>query len=449
MYETGVCMRSSYIMFLAPALACLAISGCGGSGPKGDCDCPANRTIVTVKFAGTPTAVATQIGSGSFTAATLSSGSVTLSVPAGTTNFAVAYVCQGASTLGNIQTNYTYQYVFESSTADGTSLSETCAFAGIAGGTGNSGTLTGSVDASAIPGANYVGVEADNGSSGEEDFIAGDSEQFSESLPAGTDRVAVEGYVYTAGQNGSNAVFTLAAVRNFDGVSVPGAVNSGNTVTLGAADQVTTQPITYNNAPGGFSTPTTVAWYEWNGGGGILLSNGATNQYPVAPAGAAESGDFYDLISTTSMSASSGVFEAETIETNTASGSPLAVNFPAPWSYSGPTPSAQPTFDMANSSITGTTGVTESGELEWFVPSVESTSVDIWSVSATGNYLNGSTSLAFPNLGGLTGFVSGPASGDTANWFAFISKSSAASGQSVIPSGTITSVETSGSFTVP
>jgi hypothetical protein len=442
-------MRSSFLTFLAPALACLAISGCGGSGgTHGDCGCPANFTIVTVKFAGTPTEVATQIGSGSFTAATLSSGSVTLNVPAGTTNFAVAYVCQGTSTLGDIQTNYTYQYVFEASTLDSTSLSETCAFAGLTG-TGSSGTLTGSVDASAIPGANYVGVEADNGSSGEEDILSGDSQQFSESMPAGTDRAAVEGYVYTSGQIGSDAVFTLAAVRNFNGVAVPGALNSGTTVTLGAADQVTTQPISYSNVPGGFSTPATIANYDWNGGGGILLSNGATNQYPVVPASAAESGDSYSFVSSTQLVTSSNVGEGVFVDTNTTTGGALNVSFPAPWSYSGPTPAAQPTFDMTNSSITGTTGVTASGELAWFVPSVGSSSQVVWSVNATGNYLNGSTSLAFPDLGSLTGFVSGPASGDTANWFAIISKSSAASGQSVFPNGTITSVENDGTFTVP
>jgi hypothetical protein len=67
-------------------LACLA--GCGGSSGSG------KPTTVTYTFTGpAPTAVATQIGSGAYTQATLASGQLTLSVPSGETNFSIAYLC--------------------------------------------------------------------------------------------------------------------------------------------------------------------------------------------------------------------------------------------------------------------------------------------------------------------------------------------------------------------
>jgi hypothetical protein len=77
-----------------PRLSLLAsvlvvVAGCGGSGGNtgggGGGQAP---TLVTFTISGsTPTAVATQVGSGAFTAATLTSGKMTLSLPDGTTNF--------------------------------------------------------------------------------------------------------------------------------------------------------------------------------------------------------------------------------------------------------------------------------------------------------------------------------------------------------------------------
>ncbi|HTW78808.1 MAG TPA: hypothetical protein VME23_04590 [Terracidiphilus sp.] len=434
-----------------PAMLCLVASGCGGSsgstgggGGGGD----NNPTTVTVTFTGaTPTAVASQIGTGSFTAATLSSNSLSLSIPHGTTNFAVAYVCQIVpNSVNGYQATVTDQVVIEASTLDGTLFSRDCA-SGTSSAT--TGTLTGSVDASAIPGANYLGIAAANGSSSQTAMLSGASSTFSESMPAGTDRVAVAGYVYTTmEQNGvDSGAETLAAVRNFDGVAVPGAVNSGNTVTLGATDAVTAQPITYKNVAGGLSTPITDAYYVWSDGGSFLLSFGVNTQYPAVPADAAESGDYYSFVSVASMTIpGSQVVDQALVDTNTTASGPLTVTFPAPWTYTGPTPAAQPVFDMANSGITGTTGLTEAGELSW---SVGSTSEFSSTVIATGNYLNGSTSLTFPALTGLTGFVSAPSSGTVAAWYATVSLSPLASLQPLTQNGTASGVENLGSFTVP
>jgi len=441
-------MRSAVLRIVVPAMVCLVAAGCGGSsGSKGSGGGGGGGgggpTTVTFKFTGgTPTAVATQIGAGSFTSVTPSS-SVTLSIPSGTNGFAVAYVCQevlGTEENGT-QITATWQMVIEASTLDGTTFSDACQ----GGSIGSTGTLTGDLDASAIPAVNDVGVAASNGSSSQEDLLSGNTAAaFSAQAPAGTDRVAVAGYIYTSGENGSDSVWTLAAARNFDGVNVPGAVNGGNAVTLGAADEVTEEPITYKNVQSGFSAPGTLATYVWSNGGGILLSNQATTQYPAVAAGAAESGDYYSFDSSAFGQTSSNIGQSVFVDTNTPTSGPLTVSFPAPWSYAGPTASAQPVFDMANSGITGTTGLVETGELEW----VENENQFYWIVSATGNYLSGSNTVTFPNLSGLAGFVAAP-SGSQAYWGAEVSLSTMPSIEPLGANGGATGVGTSGGFTVP
>src|SRR5579863_3057526 len=129
-------------------------SGSGGSGGGG------NPTTVTFTVTGgTPTAVATSTGTGSFTAATLTAGKLTLDLPSGTTNFAMAFVCPPVSLTAS-QFLETFENVFEASTLDGTSFSQSCPTTPTAGSTG---TLTGAVDANAIAGASFLNIDAENG----------------------------------------------------------------------------------------------------------------------------------------------------------------------------------------------------------------------------------------------------------------------------------------------
>ena len=429
------------------ALVSFAVSGCGGgsggsSGGTGGGG-GGNPATVTVNFTGeTPTAVATQIGSGAFTAATVTSNHVTLTVPAGTTKFAVAYACQTVNGSGSSQTTFTFQNVIEASTLDGTSFSQACGALPL----GVTGTLTGDADASAIAGASYIGVTASNGGGSESSFLSGSSSNFNLSMPSGTDRVAVGAYSYTASsQFGGNSVWTLEAIRNFTGVAVPGAVNNGFPVTLGTADAVTLQPITYQNLPSGFTAPSTFALFVWNGGGSLILSNGLTTQYPAVPSAAVENGDYYTFQSTAQTNLPSGIVEEVFVITSTTANMPLQVAFPAAWAYAGPAPAAQPVFEFSGASIGGKTGVTALGELVWNIGS--STKIET-SVQATGNYLNGSTTLAFPSLSGLSGFAS-PASGSQASWFASVSQSSAGALQPIGKNGTSTGVANLGTFAVP
>jgi hypothetical protein len=107
--------RLSFCFFLLAGLAgCGETSGSGGS-----------TTIVTYTFNGNnipPVTVATQIGTGTYTPATLTSGTLTISIPDGETNYSVAFLCP-SPTVGPFINE---EYINQASTLDGTAFSETC-----------------------------------------------------------------------------------------------------------------------------------------------------------------------------------------------------------------------------------------------------------------------------------------------------------------------------------
>jgi hypothetical protein len=98
------------------------LAGCGGS-PKSGSTGGGNPTIVTYNFSSSsgsvlPVAVATQIGTGAYAAATLTSCKLTISVPNGESNFSVAFLCPspaGTTTPQNIE------IIRQASILDGTS----------------------------------------------------------------------------------------------------------------------------------------------------------------------------------------------------------------------------------------------------------------------------------------------------------------------------------------
>ena len=116
-------------------------SGGGTGGGSGD-----QATTITMSFiSGIPSPVAVKIGSGNYTAATLTSGNLTISVPAGTTTYSVAYLCPPfAEGPGTFQLE-TVQF---ESVQDGTAITGGCISTPAPP---PSDTLTGTVDASAFP----------------------------------------------------------------------------------------------------------------------------------------------------------------------------------------------------------------------------------------------------------------------------------------------------------
>src|SRR5215469_4779056 len=236
-------------MFCLAALVLIAglIAGCGsGSGGSSAGGGNSSPTTVSITITGA-TAVATKIGSGTFSAATPdSNGKLDFSIPSGTSNFAVAYVCFGYVYGAHTQI---IQFVVEASTADTTALIEDCPNhpdLSIAP-PPPPPTLTGSVDFSAFPAASPAYVVAQNGDGDWSTSrpIPANNGSFSDSAPVGSDRVEVE--VIDSHSEGP------VAVRNFDNQTVPGSLNGGNTVVLGPADATTLETITFNGVPSGYT----------------------------------------------------------------------------------------------------------------------------------------------------------------------------------------------------
>jgi hypothetical protein len=236
-----------FLFFLSAALVC----GCGGSisarNPGGDATTTIKFTITGV----TPTTVATKIGSGSFTPATLTSGSVTITLPSNETSFAIAYFCTvSLSPSGNAPSEVTEQDVFEATTLDGDSFSGACLPELSSTSTQTTtAQLTGSIDASAIPGVNNLVVSAGNV---DFNFPFTNATSFGFATTTGTDRVLVLAYDVVYSPPASSGSTSLAAAKSFDSQAVPGALNGGSAVALGQQDETTPVAITYSNLPSGF-----------------------------------------------------------------------------------------------------------------------------------------------------------------------------------------------------
>jgi hypothetical protein len=432
-------IRRSIFSYTVLGLLLLASAGCGGgSGGAGSTGLPgagdSNPTMVTFKFtSGTPSAVAARVGSGAFTAQTLSAGALSLSIPSGTSNFAVAFVC--TLTLNGLA-QIPEQFVFEASTADGSAFNLPCP-APLP--SGQTGILTGTVDFSGIPRVTAVNIAATNGAY---TTVSGTTLNgtFALAEPAGTDRVLVLAY----GQSQQGMPSSLLAARNLTNQAVPGALNAGSPVVLGAGDETSPQAITYNNVPSGYGSPSTIVGFILGNAGGFTVAGPATTQYPALPPAAVQSGDYYKFLATASSVSTRG--EGVLVLMDTASGSPVSFTFPPPWSYAGPTPAALPSFNFAYTGFPDKTGVMESAVMGW----TTATGVSVFSeVNATANYQNGSPTLAFPDLSGIVGFLPAPTTGSAVAWTAEIVHSSLGA-TLVMPSNTTGSaVANSGSFTVP
>jgi len=419
MGEKGLPMNCGVIRLSVLGVALTSIAGCGGSsgggsGTGGTGGGNNNSTTVTYTInGGTPTAVATQIGSGSFTAATLNGGKLTLSLPSGTTNFAVAYVCPPLPSTEILETD---EDVFEASSLDGVSFSGGCPSPVTGSATGN---LTGTIDSSAISGASSLYIYVQNGSA-----LGGGTggvpiSNFQLEAPTGTDRVELA--VYSSDPNLYPQSYSLLAAKKFSNQAVPGQLNGGNTVVLGAADETTLEPITYNNVPAGYSAPATSALFQMDGNNTLGITSPANSAYPALPAGAVESGDHYLLYSTARSTLEPT--EAVYAETNLTSAGPVSFTFPAAWSYAGPAAARWPSYDLSYTGFSGNkAGACNIVSMEWWAGS-NVASVELISyvqVNASANYLNGSTTVAVPDLSGLSGFVAPPASGTSVSWGAVI-----------------------------
>jgi hypothetical protein len=423
-------------------------AGCGGSSGSntGGNSGGAGSTTVSLSFTGgTPIAAATQIGSGPFTAVTSPSSSVTVSLSSGTTNFAVAYVCPpytlSGTTFQGQQTQTTFQreFVLEGTVADGTAFERSCAAPFITQTQTQTGTLSGTVDASAIPGTGMVWLEGGSGSYWTGSGIGGTVEEIDIPLPLGNDAVAAVASTFNGGASG----ISILAVRDLGDQTVPGVLNGGNSIVLTAADETTTQPIAYQNSPSGEAPDTSVTFVTAEGGQ-IFLQSSTSSSYPAVPSAMLNGSAHYTAQSV------AGTVDASWVSFNQAwnnAGGPLTVVFPSLWTYSGPVAAALPVFDFTTySGFTGTSGIARIASEGW---QPETDIADSYQVTASANFQGGLETLGMPDLSGISGFLAAPASGATVSWSASINQNSAGAFAATPMNSSTQTVETAGQFAVP
>ena len=157
------------------------------------------------------------------------------------------------------------------------------------------------------------------------------------------------------------------------------------------------------------------------------------------PAGFLQSGDFYFVdAESVAETTTQGVEAAKTFTT----AGPVSLALPAPWTYAGPVPAALPTFSVAYSGFSGT--VYNDLSLSW---PLGGTNQSFYMLTASSSYLGGSTSVTFPDLGSLPGFVPPAASGSDVSWVADIIEGPYPATDPA--SGTVSTVFNSGNYIVP
>ena len=294
----------------------------------------------------------------------------------------------------------TSEFVIQASTKDGTSFNVSCQ-----GSTATTGALTGSVDATAIPGAANVQIR---GNLGYGTAVGASNGLFNVSLPTGSNDVAL---IVMDGSPQPNVL----AVKILRSQTVPGALNNGAVVTFQASDLTTSQPLSVTNVPAGFVTPPAVAVeYFTANGTSFLLDGNSSTLYPAVPASAAQSGDYYAFESNSddasTFSSAVGITQYTTTPSN-----PATIALPAPWSYAGPSAATLPTFTFSYSGFSSLAAVAQSGEIEW---APTATTLNTITTIATANFQGSATTVAIPDLSSVTGFIAPAASGATIYWVA-------------------------------
>ena len=418
---------SSSILRLSFCFVLLAgLAGCGGTSISGSSGSGGSPTIVTYTFSGNnmPVAVATQIGAGAYTQATLTSGTLTLSIPNGETNYSVAWLC--TAFINQVHS----ENINQASILDGTAFSEACPPSPSLG-----GLTTVQVNATAIPGAEGIFI-------GDQGCSVCNTFKLSGGLGVGTYDVPV----YVTGTAGTNEAIAARILRD---QTIPGALNGGAPVVFQTTDETVQQTITYNNVPNGYSPVGGNVTYYTADGTFVPLALGsipAATQYMAMPSGTYQSGDYYYFA--VGASPATGL-EGVSVTRYTSSAGPQSFTFPAPLSYAGPTPAALPTFNFAYSGFSGMSNVSQQAGLSWSLGQVAlgNLDLDFINVTATSNYQNGSTSISIPDLSSLTGFLAPASSGTTVSWNAAVVQGDPF--LTTPPSGTIQEVVNSGTYTEP
>ena len=385
-------MRRLCLLASVAITVIIVVMGCGSGGSSNPPMNPMNPTgTVTVTFANAPVALAVQMGTGPFMPAVLQNGTLTLNLPTGTTNYSVAFVCPPQT--GGF--TFTQEIVYEANVQDGTALTSNNCSTGPA-----NGSLSGNVDASAVPGATDIAI---NGFFGFGGFVGSNHGSFNVNLPLGPNDIAVSAI---------DASHNALAVRILRNQTVPGAINGGNPIVLGSGDLTSHPSITVSNLPASFMAPTFRVVYFTSKGTALTLDNFSTaTQYPAVPSATVQSGDFYSYQVDSSDTATLE-HNINIVQDTTTGGGAVTLGLPAPWAPSSPVPAAFPTFTFNYSGFAGLAAVADFAAIEWSTATTQTTI----EIIATANFQNGATTITVPNLTSMPGFIAPPPSGTVVFW---------------------------------
>jgi hypothetical protein len=441
----GADMPSPILRLSLCILVATTLAGCGGgssnsgssgsgNGGGGNGGGGTNPATVTYTFSSTglpPAALATRIGNGAFASATLSSGKLVITLPAGETTYSIAWLCPSA--FGDNPTD-NIEYVYNRSILDGTSFTAYCYGVPTTGTPTPTGTLTAQINAAAISGGQAVEVYY-------EPMPWSDSIlDFNLTLADGTYDIPV---TVTSGNTYPANFLAVKVLRN---QTVPGALNGGQPVVLQTSDQTVPQAVTFNSVPDDFTVDG--LGIEYIGKDEVFFSYNTPQQptqYLAMPADVFQTGDYYQF---TAQALNSIHSQSVWVETYANAGGPQSFTFPTPWSYSGPTPAALPTLDLSYSGFSGKPDIDRSATIGWTL--TNNGFVDISNsivVDSSANFQNGSTSITVPDLSKLTGFVANPPSGTSVYWGASIGQGNPFA--TTPPSGSEPGVSVAGHYNVP
>jgi hypothetical protein len=433
-------MRLSRVMLCAAVIAVVGtLTACGGGnggssssgGNSGGNNPPppANTDIVYTFTGGNPAAVATQIGTGAWTAGTApTNNQFTVSIPSGTTNYGLAYVCPAFN-----NEFIDWEQITEATVADGTAFTVSCNPPA-----SSLGTATANVDLNSPFGLlDNTMVYGAQGSStvGTTPIPRTNFTEFEFSAPVGRNDIAVVG-----------GNFQTAAVKLFRDQTVPGQVNGDNTIIFVPTDAVGFRPYEVHNVPSGFDSPSVYSSYTTANGTTIQLYAGNAVQYPVLPADiAAQPGEFY-LLSASAFTHPEGGYQS--VGQNVSIASPASMNFklPVPLPYAAPAAAPWPSFSIKYGGFSGVAASDTTVSIQWIVDKGPDNYVG---VSATSAYLNNATTLTIPDLSSFTGFLQAPKAGTSVFWQVGIEGGDYHSFVVTPSTGSIQGAWCGGNYTVP
>lgn len=426
-------MRWSVWLVILLASLLVISTGCGGGSRPIVTSTPTPvANAVTISFAApTPVAMAQKIGAGNWTVTPVPSGGpLTVQLPAGTTQYGVAFLCE--SIRFGSQVNQ--EFIVEADLKDGSSYSlQLCLPDATA--TPTRGSFTGSFDATAIPGVSTVEISID-------DFSANFG------LNTATGSFNISGLIGTTDVYATafDSLHNMLAMKIVRGQTVPGIANGGNPIVLAASDAITTSmPVSVANIPaGGFSPPLMVPFPSYvSAHGGVNVGTGfpLATQYAVVNATEAQPGDYYSFI----LLAGAATEQVQTRQfLKTAA--PVTLTLPNPWAATPPAPARFPTFIFNYTGLAGQPAIADQASISWTQSGIFFAITAI----ATANNQQGATTLTMPDLTALPGFF---AMAPTATPITWVTTTWGGTAQSylatpIVPQ-TISNASDQGSFTQP